>query len=365
MSDKLNAIQDMLYNFNIAIENRNLLDEFLNNKINFLIEEYEDKLTKMNYWKTFYNKIYGFEISFNKDLALFNEMEIESILRSQYTTSPGFLKYLKSLLNKYEEWALKVGLNPTYNPVPAINININEIIDTKNIRSKYVTLDELFDMWESIDNYDKDYQEFAAALLPRLGLKGKNWDEVKCLKYDDIDFKNNIINVTNRNKNNLYEDTIVKRISFDERVAEILEKAYTSEHKIKVFGSNRNEEILEYKKNGLIIKKIDRDDKEEIIGSPYFRNLLQSFFKKADEQYIAAKDLFRAAEIDKLLEIKNNKEWGKLENNDFKDVLEEFEGESTNSKYTALRDHYIIVTKDTDILSNRYKYDENGNRIIK
>lgn len=344
----------------------NITDEFLRNKIKFLEDKNNNyaEITKKNFWRTFYNAIYEFEKMYNKDLGMFNEEDIRTFIKSQNTNSSSYIDYLKSLLNKYEDWALKTGVNPTYNPCDNLDFKEFAIINKKDLRDKYIKLEDLLQLWEI--NRTKEfanYQEAALVFLIRLGLKGKNWSEVKYFKLDDIDFDNNCINVTDRNENNINCNTIIKRIKVDKDIIDILLKANEESVYKKKF---RGDIILdvEYKESPYLIKVLT-SSKDNVIGTTAFRSSIINFFNIIEYNYIPAKNLFKNAEIDMLLEIKPTKKWNKLDTDDFKHVVKFYEGtDKPGSSATKLKDYYASVTKDDDIIDVRLKYDENGNRFF-
>lgn len=342
-------------------------DDFLRNKIKFLEDKENNyaEITKKNFWRTFYNVIYEFEKMYNKDLGMFNEEDIRTFIKSQNTNSSSYIDYLKSLLNRYEEWALKTGVNPTYNPCNSLDFKEFAIINKKDLRDKYIKVEELIELWEINKNKEfANYQEAALVLLIRLGLKGKNWSEVKYFKLEDIDFHNNLINVTDRNEANINGNKIIKRIKVNQDIIDILVESRKERVYRKKFRDNMVLDI-EYKETPYLIKVLT-SFKDVIIGATAFRTSIVNFFNIIEYNYIPAKNLFKNAEIDMLLEAKHTKKWNKLDTNDFKHVVKFYEGiDKSGSLATKLKDYYIFVTKDNDIIDTRLKYDHDGNRIIK
>ena len=54
----------------------------------------------------------------------------------------------------------------------------------------------------------------------------------------------------------------------------------------------------------------------------------------------------------------------KLDMKDFVEVIEEYELKKSYNIALKLKDLYIKITGDDDIIYGKYSYDENGNRII-
>ncbi|EGT3606766.1 phage lytic cycle repressor MrpR family protein (plasmid) [Clostridium perfringens] len=355
-------MKEKLSNYEIALQNIDILDKYLKNKMRYLEDSDYTEVVKKNMWKNFYNRVWKYEKRINKELGMFNEEDIKGFIKSQYTNSMPLIVFLGSLLNGYEEWALKTGINPTYNPCNNLDFKEFAMIDAQDLRDKYIAIDELLDKWE--ENKHKEfarYQEFALVLLIRLGLKGKSWNEVKYFKYEDIDFKNNILRVTNRDENNI-GDKIIKNIKVSDEVLEIFERA-NKENEFEIIRGTKK--IWEYKNTPYLIKVLPTSS-DEIISTSTFRNSIAHFFEIIESNYIPAKNLFKDAELDALQEIKDNSNFGKLETNDFVKVVEYYENaKSINTAATKLKEYYIFVTKDNDIMDSRHIFDENGNRIIK
>lgn len=348
-----------IVDYNKALKNRDLLDDFLNNKIDFLESSDYLESTKQNYWGLFNQFVHDFEKMYNKDLAMFNEEDVKSIIKSKLTTSASSLYVLKSLINGYEEWALKIGLNPTYNPCNGWDLRDIAIINVTSLREKYVSLDELFELWEEVKHLETiDYQIFATVLLARVGLKGDKWSEIRYLKMQDIDLDNYIINATDRNENNLENVKVVKQINIDDRILEILVGANNQTSNIrKKFDKTREKDYVN-------LEYIIRSTETEIVSNPLIRTSIVTFFKETGTKYIPAKNLFLNAEIDELINIKNSSEIQKLTTSDFREVVKEFEGKDSSNIAFKLKEYYQFITGDEDILNLNIKYDKEGNRIF-
>ncbi|MDC4245577.1 hypothetical protein [Clostridium perfringens] len=344
--------------YKVALEIKDKLDIFLLNKINFLEAKQHNDFTKLNYWIVFNKYIYEFEKMYNKDLSMFNEEEVKNIIKSRVTKQIDTLAYLKSVINTYEEWALEVGLNPTYNPCQGWDVKDVAIINKDKVKEEYVTIDDLFDSWERTKkdaNNNLSYQEFATVLLARVGVKGEKWNELKFLKLTDIDFDKGVINVTNRESEDQSNIEVVKKIEVEKRILEVLAKA--EKETFKNVKKNKGIQIVEFVESDYLIKSIDTRN----ISNIHLRSNIVNFFKEIKEKYIAGKDLFRCAEIDALLEIKERN--GRLNNGDFKDVVQRFELKDPSVIYLRLKDRYINVTDDKRIDKlNIYRYNKNGSR---
>lgn len=352
--------QKYIVDYNKALIEKESLDTFLQNKINFLEEVYDADITKQNFWRCFNNYIHEFEEMYDKDLAMFNESDVQSVIKAVMTTSTSFLYLLKSVINSYEEWALKTGLNPTYNPCNGWDLKDIIIVNVSDIKDNYISIEELFELWGKVqDNEIIDYQEFATVLLARLGLKGSKWSELKYLKIEDIDFDNYVINVTDRNEDNINSVNVIKKIDIDKGILDVLIQANNQTGNVrKKFDKIRTKEFLNRE---FILKSTE----SEIINDTLIRANIVSFFKNTNSKYIPAKNLFRNAEVDELLRIKEDKKWKKLDMDDFTQVVQEFDLKDSYNVALKLKEYYTFITGDDDFLNLNGVYDKDGNRIYK
>ena len=349
-----------IVDYNRALREFNNLDEFSKNKIKFLEEKKYADTTKQNYWSMFNNNVHDLEIMYNKDLAMFNEMEVLSIIKTKMSTDLSTIASFKSLINGYEEWALEVGLNPTYNPCSNWGTREIAIINDEKIRKNYISIDDLFALWDKTKDRAKiiTVHEFAIVLLARLGLKGSQYKELRYLKMQDIDLDSYIINVTDRDQDNLEDVKVVKKINIDKRILDVLIQANKQEYmRKKAYHKISEEEFVD-------TEYILKSTKGRVIDQMAIRKGIIDFFTEVDREYIPAKDLFRNAEIDTLIKIKRTKKWNKLDMKDFVEVIEEYELKKSYNIALKLKDLYIKITGDDDIIYGKYSYDENGNRII-
>lgn len=354
-----------------ALEQYDSLDKFLKNKIKFLeSKEILNENSKNVAWTKLRNDVYMFEVMWNKDLALFNEDDVRMVLSSVVAGTLNSAKTLKSVINQYEIWALKTGLNPASNPCDTIDVKKIAIPVRTMIDVSVISINELFELWDYIQTYPNEYcdrvtyQNFAMILLMRVGLKGKKqWNELMYLKEEDIDFENGLINVTNRDKDVVdgkKQLEVVKTLTVDERILEVIKKAIEEkgyEYEFSIGrgnqGSIRKEnEYIDY---GYIIKP--EQEQGEFINSTVFRKRIENFFKAGERTYISARDMFRNAKLDMILDIKKVK--GKLEIKDFKDVQDFYEPYQTSeTAYLNLKEFYESYTGDIVIGNVRGKSEE-------
>ena len=346
------------WRYDEAVERYDQLPYFLKNKINYLeSKEHLTENTKNAIWISFKKEIYPFEYAWDKDLALFNEKDVEKILISVAGSTIVPAKTLRSVMNRYEIWALQTGLNPAANPVEGIVLsNIVKPVKTM-MENTVISIDELFDLWNYIQTAPNEfcdrltYQNFAMILLIRIGLKGiKEWNEVKYIKKEDIDFDKGIIYVTNRDKE-VEEDKkpleIVKEIYVEDRILEVIKKAMKEEGYSYSYETGKNNALMQidniYVDYGHIIKP--EEEQGEIINSTLFRKRVENFFKASERNYINAKDIFRNAKMDMLFNIKEKN--GEVSIEDIKNINDYFEPYLTgNTTYTPLREFYAAYTGD-------------------
>ncbi|MBM7836308.1 hypothetical protein [Clostridium sardiniense] len=349
-----------------ALSSYDRLDNFLQNKVKYLESRTElSENSKSVMWTKFRKDIHTFEYIWDKDLALFNEDDIKKVLGSIIggTLSPA--KTLLSIINRYEVWAMSVGLNTASNPCDTINLTSLVTVTKTIVDNTIISIDELFELWDYIQTYPNrfcdrvTYQNFAMILLMRIGLKGeKQWNEVMYLKEEDINFEDGIINVTNRDKDVVEGKKpleVVKEISVEPRILKVIKRAIEEKEYEYNFNAGRGSQATIKKSNfyidyGYIIKP--EQDQGEIINSTVFRKRLSNFFDAAERKFISAKDIFRNAKLDMLLDLKESK--GQLDIQDFKIVQDYFEPYlKSNTSYMSLKEFYVSYTQDDDILGTR------------
>ncbi|MEG1310506.1 MAG: hypothetical protein RR942_06410 [Romboutsia sp.] len=360
-------------NFDSAMNMYNQLPVFLKNKVDFLNERKFTHSTCKNVYRTFYKLVYQIEQLKNKDLSQFNRDDVIELIQSVPTSSMNTIKHAFSVIKGYETWAIENGLNHSgEDPTQKINLKEIAIVNSRKIKNNYISYDEIFDMWQKIktgQNEECDQiteQNLALVLLIRMGLRGNKWSEVLFLEKDDIDFENKIIHVTNRDqdvldgKKNLEN---VKDIDIkDDRIINILKEAlevkeYTYERGV---AKTKVDVTRVFEDSNFIIK---REVGYPIITPTIFRNRLALFFSAAEEKYIAAKDLFKCAELDMIFEIKNKSKYNKLFISDFLHVHKFFEPKATSSGYVTIKELYTNMTGDNDILKENWLLDKEGNRV--
>lgn len=372
MESNNTALLNDIRTYKEAKEKYNVLSSYLRNKIDFISDKDILDNTKENMFRIFSKIVYPVEKIENKDLSQFSKQDTIKLIRSIPTSSVNTLMNIKSIMSTYHNWAINNGLNHTSeDPTQDIDVREIAIVNEARLKNNYISLDDLFEMWETIkassdeESEKVGYQHFALVLLLRLGLKGTKWSEVLYLEKDDIDFENKIIYVTNRNEHsddNEKKLELVKHIKIeDDRILEILKAALNEEIWEYQKGKKQmKSKVIEYQHSNYVIK---REVKQDSITPSIFRMRLCAFFDGAKHQFIPAKDLFRSAEIDMLLDIKNKSEFNKLYVNDFINVHLFFEPRANKIGYVSLKDLYTRITDDDDIISGKWIIDQNGNRV--
>lgn len=303
--------------------------------LDFLNEYYlNDKIaTKLTYFGCYKSFILPPEQAKSKFAYDFTTEECKNLLESINTNNKRVYKLLKTLLDRYNNWAIVRGFNPTgINPMDEISLDILTL--PKDLAKKrYISKEDLFDKCDKIiESGFLSPQYTIIWILGRHGILGKNLTaDMLNLTVDNIDFENKKVHYTSE----AYGEV---NIDVDERFINSIIRAIT------------DGDYSEYSKS----KDIFKDDLQYILKSPrnkekpitegVLRNRLCKLNKIVRDSYTLS-DLELCCKIDKLKEIKQNK--GKLTINDFKEVQKCF-GKSINS-YPLLKEDYELITGDTDI----------------
>ena len=359
--------------FNSARKMYSDLPVYLKNKIDYLRDRKYTGSTCKDRYRVFFATIYDIEKLKNKDLSQFNKEDVIELIQSIPTSHINTLRYVLSVIRGYEVWAIENGLNHSGED-PTQNIKFKEIaiVNVAKLKNNYISYDELFNLWENVrlckmPECDKiTAQNFALLLLIRMGLFGKSWSEVLYLEKSDIDFDKKVIHVTNRTADTIAKDIkpeIIKDIDIkDDRILKILAEALNVKSYTYEKGVAKSKILFTkyFEDSDFVIK---REVGYSEITPTILRNRLTVLFKCLEESYIAPRDLFRCAELDMLLEIKEQSDFDKLYVNDFMRVHKHFEPNATTSGYTSLKEIYSSITGDSDILKDNWLVDDNGNRM--
>lgn len=210
----------MLKENDVLTTNEVKLNKYQRNKLEFVNEYYENEGTQLNSYRV----LKGFnqdELLRGKDLGEMGETEIIELITSIPSTSKRTIQNIYCVLEKYQAWCMEKGINITnINPMDNINVSDDLLsgIQKKTLKKKFISKQEMYDM---IDEYLKDdtavYQ--SACMVPLLfyGIAGEMFIELRQLRPQDINWKNNTIKV--------YSEDNCREVWVDDKCLGLLENA--------------------------------------------------------------------------------------------------------------------------------------------
>lgn len=328
-------------------------------------------ITKTSYRYDYNNFIEMFELAKNKGLQDFNEDDIIEIINSMPTSSRTVKYKMFKMIEQFEEWALERGFNHSYNP--CTNIDFNKVVEINKsmLESKYISMEDSYNVCEKAKINGTDYQDIVAFMLCRYGLKGKEWNEVRFLRWEDVDFENKVINVTNRDSDEFDESDlkVIKRIKIDDRMINYINAAKEETSYERDTRSINKDTFREFKymDYGYVCKATETND-EVVISFAALRYRIVNLYKAAGIKRISMKDLVKSKKIDNLnailtykrIEFKDQFEKDKtridfklLTNYDFMTVQEYYEVDSSKSAYFSLKKDYEGLFGSENVISGR------------
>ncbi|MGL4573098.1 MAG: hypothetical protein ACRCVJ_18810 [Clostridium sp.] len=322
-----------------------------------LFKEYLDETTKSENSKRTYEYDYKsyvepYQNAHRKNIVDFNEDDVIEIINSVVSASRSTKYKIFMMIKGFEQWAIERGFNHSYNPCD--NIDFDEVVNINKsmLISKYMTRGMFKNIIMKAIGLNIEPQLIIPMFLSRLGLKGREFMEIRALKWCDIDFEKRVINVTDRSFDTDDKENIIKIIGLDEWQVEFLKKAK----------SDMDESIKNgYVNYGYIIMGTKKSD-AGIQGKGYIRNKLDIFYREVDENYVTYKDLVKSAKFDALFDVLNYKKTNFIErdprkiqqlnyltNLDFIAVQQYFEVGSSISSYSVLKKDFVAIFGEDDI----------------
>lgn len=291
---------------NNELFNAEIKERFLSN--------YTNKSTRRNY-RFILAKAKDLEEFFNQDLYSFSFNQFEELMRAFDAKTTKSLGNRRSIIKRYVNWAESQGYCP-----PNIGLkllfkeDLKKYINIVAQENKYITREEMYKICDKLYNY----QDKAIVVLPFEGVRGRSdiqhtYEEVRNLKPEDIDIKDNTLKLTRDNGD-------VRNIKVDERSIDILYNAALEQEYHKGNGESTGKfAIRPLADMPYVIRPIERSDSLERI-SPQAVN--SKFYKiryyLPEYQFLNFTILFQSGMIEKCIE--KEKEKGKLQPEDYRNI---------------------------------------------
>jgi len=201
------------------------MSELYNQKIKetFLHDAYADSEGSRHNVFYLFKKIAKYEKNRDKDISDFTRDEIRNVLESIRPFSLADAKRKGNYLNFYISWMIENGyrLN-NISPLLAADDNFYKSTLDNN-RKLYYSYDEFQDILEETPNA----QDQAMLALMFQGIIGEEFKELTHLSYYDIDWKNGIVTINNR-EDKLTDSVITVTREVNDRVLYYLERAHNA-----------------------------------------------------------------------------------------------------------------------------------------
>ena len=334
------------------------LDKLIQRKLDFIRErKHITDMTGYTYYKYFINFVYPIEKAKNRDLAMFDSGLVRTVIGSMPTNSLGSAYYsVYNLISMYERWAIRKGYNYTFDN-PCDEIDFNDIYyNTGKVKKDYITKKDIFELYDKAtkNSISITAQNLVALLLIRYGLEGSKWSEVRFLRWEDIDYENKVIRVTDRNADKMTNLNVIKTIEIDDDLIKVLReaKAVQGYETISKSATGDKEQYRVLHDYGYVLKS--NRNKTEVLDSTGVRGRIKEIFDSADKGFIKLHTILLSKELEELIKIKEKKEY--IYNTDIKNIKKKYELRDSVAGYMTLKKNYIDLTGDTEIRSERYNY---------
>lgn len=326
---------------------------YLNNKIEYLSENYSNRRTVVTYWQLFKKFILQVETDLNKDLYEFTTEEIKDMIIAIPTSSLRIKSSIARLASLYIDWALKiVKLKQGTNPFDNINIKDITIVNRKSLKDEYISIDKTLEYCSKAKGKVLD-RSIAILLLGRLGIYGESAKSLLDLRLNDIDVDNGFIKVVDEETGEITNKIYVN----DDRIFEYIAEASQENYLIQtVKKKNSNEEDNEltvkefplYSNDNRVIKSNKEDS---LISISVLYKSVREIFEVNGVKPITFKKLVRCAMIDYVnYKLEKN---GYVCIDDFKKAMSKFAPESSVSSYFNLQSDYKLMYPNVNIEPKR------------
>ena len=325
----------------------NKLNEYQMNKRNWLVEShYPAERTNITYWGALEdNRINFLEKAKNKDLYDFSTPEIIEAINYAPTIKMSSKLVLKTVMTKYNQWALDREYNSTgINPCDGID-NKDLKVNMTAFEMSYVDLDHFYNTLNIVDASDVDKM---ILVMARYGIKTK---DMAYVRWEDVNRESKIVTLSYSYKTPLF-------IPIDNRFIECVDKAkmmdmYEREDKVDEVVKVKEGKVkckkvsTAYKDCGYIIKVTKRTMGEDVVKENTIRNRVyeMSKIKTMDDKHFkrpSVRDYNISRRYDLLFDILDMN--GRITTNDLRTVLDIFEDDITSNKVNQLKTNFELIS---------------------
>jgi integrase len=299
------------------------------------LSTYGNEQTQNTIRRVFY-KSELIESVLEKDLYAFNLNEIGKVISNANPYSSSVAMSLGRFISQYISWAMPYR-NSNLNPLQGIPSEwYDQFVDkTKKIHFSY---DEMLDMVEHFPNS----QDQALIWMIFEGVMGKNFSELRHLKYDTVNW--------NTNELTLYDEDYSKRIiKVSNRCMRLIKSAY--EEEIYRSPSEKNRDLV---RSDFILRNVTSPrGKSPDISKASIYNRIYSYKQKLGLEYYTPNGIRQSGQIKLALDL--YKEYGKLEYEQFEIIGKQFNTSMiTNNGYTYYNSFLMREYINPENIKNLY-----------
>ncbi|MEH7381788.1 site-specific integrase [Bacillus sp. JJ1533] len=290
---------------NKNIYNYEIKNDFLN--------EFSDNIESQNVYSYIFKISKPMEEALAKDLCEFNLNEIGNVIKYTDPLNVNVARSNASKISSYILWSIKKGIHTGENPLKEIR---NDWFDQYVDQSKklYFSESEIIGMEDKLVNF----QDKIILRLLFEGISGQRLSEILNIKYEDVNFDNNILSLTDDKKGN-------RQLTVSDRCISFIRRAFTEE---KYYNRNGEAEIerraysLLVQNNFLLRTNKTRTTNEERANVHLIYRRLSFISEYFGYENLTAKSIQRSGMLKMAYDFYvNNK---KLTNEDLKIIAERF-----------------------------------------
>lgn len=188
-------------------------DKFQMKKLLFLKETQKTENTMLTYWRLIDSNIHDIEITLNKDLMKFSDVEIETLLSTKVSYAKPLKATLATIIRQYFLWGISRG-ELILSPLENVNVN-NFLKDEKGfLEQKIFSINYMREFFSNIEK-QLDPVFMLPFLFARYGILGKDKSFMINSKWEDIDYDKKLFYIYNKDRTVIISKVIIDNFFID------------------------------------------------------------------------------------------------------------------------------------------------------
>ena len=338
------------------------MTNYIENKKIFLDEVYPLEETRQTMISNYKNNILYVEKLLGKDLMYFTSEEIESLIVNASGVSSGYKSSMYSFCNSYCEYQVDKG-NISLNPCSSIKAQ--DIVETsvQQLMKGFMGIEQFNNTLKILESKTTILSStMLALLLARGGVLGSKSKDLINIEEEDIDLRNEYINIYEKTNNHEDYGILLSSIPFYPHFKTWYEKLIEIKS-YEAMGTRRNSTI-EYTPSPYVLKRTNyTNTSDDIRVSPNtILNQINQSCISAGISRISLSKLQQSRRLDFLLDIRSKR---KLNEQDFKDIIKLINYNCKSYQVLVNFKNFWYGIGGDDILSdNRIEYDKYVERYV-